>query len=147
MNISIFLIYILIVIGSTIISRLKNMEKESRRHNPLSRTDFDLAKEQMNPPISIESVLDKKEELVNTANSIETDSETEKVIEVWKDYDGVEERIIEIDVYDQKPVRRELNLMLEMTPENLLQGIIMAEILKPPRARRPYRPVYLEQDI
>lgn len=33
-----------------------------------------------------------------------------------------------------------------LTSEALVQGIVLAEILQPPRARRPYRPIYLDRD-
>lgn len=34
----------------------------------------------------------------------------------------------------------------ELNPKNLMQGVIMAEILQPPRAKRPYRPIYMERE-
>lgn len=36
--------------------------------------------------------------------------------------------------------------LLPTTPQDLVQGIIMAEILQPPRCRRPYHPVFLERN-
>ena len=55
----------------------------------------------------------------------------------------VVERQKEIDVYDKIKKDRS-SILPQMTKENVMQGVIMAEILRPPRARRPYRPSYLE---
>lgn len=55
----------------------------------------------------------------------------------------VVERYKEIDFYD-KDRPNPTSILPQMTKENVRQGVIMAEILRPPRARRPYRPSYLE---
>lgn len=57
---------------------------------------------------------------------------------------SVVERNKEVDIYDVKPVKG--SIQPKMNRNTLLQGVIMAEILQPPRAKRPYKPIYQQKN-
>ncbi len=171
MKISPIVIFLIISIVSSIFNSSKKGKKNTRKDvlpgmNPLpQKLDTDartLAKPIPAKPNVIKNLLDeldidlsdfteqKNEEILNEPEVIAkvavevTEENTLKKGRLKRLKTSVVERIKEVDVYDQKA--KKAGMDLEMTPENLIHGVVMAEILQPPRARRPYRPLYLDRE-
>lgn len=167
MEFSPFLIFLIISIISSIFNVIKKSQEKGTRRDSLpeikplpKKIDQDLfdwddfsmfeQEEELTEP-QISSRDQELTRLTTNLNKVvdalgndeEPDSELKSVKKGSDRLVQVVERIKEIDVYDQDLASRS-QMIPQMTRENIIQGVIMAEILRPPRARRPYRPSYLE---
>lgn len=89
------------------------------------------------------------------ANSVRPDSEkslvespvqreVDEAEEFWKNPAPVAAKLADKGQTRGSELEQLRRDILPTTPQDLLQGIIMAEILEPPRSKRPYRPVFME---
>lgn len=70
-------------------------------------------------------------------------TETEDAEIFWQS--GGKNHPREVSKVELAPQKPEL-LPPRLTREALIQGIVLSEVLQPPRARRPYRPIYMDRD-
>ncbi len=157
MKISPILIFIVISIVGNIIKSSKKNKGNARRDvlpgmNSLPKA-LDSVKDIINDVLNPEDDLNKELDInitdiktneTEVISRLEVEVKKEKSKEKSKVQTTIVERIKEVDVYDQKAKKKGIDL--EMTPENVIHGVIMAEILQPPRAKRPYRPLYLDRE-
>lgn len=167
MKISPVLIYLLVLAGSSIFKLYKKlMEREaSDGHRPVVFDQPSVAETEQNPLEEMkeekhytsydddlfENAHHKEEPLHNKVIGLEElrDRERQGQPEQSPRPVRVTFRSEENNHVKRRMKHSEINdslLKPELTPKNLMQGVIMAEILQPPRAKRPYRPVYMERE-
>lgn len=75
-----------------------------------------------------------------TSRELEVVHETNRAQEFWNNPESAHKT-------ETVPITKSGKVTpVQMTPNALAQGIIMAEVLQPPRGRRPYRPVYMDRN-
>lgn len=67
--------------------------------------------------------------------------EVDEAEEYWKNPQALTAR--QVPQTAQKDAEADL---LPKTPQDILRAVVMSEVLQPPRSRRPYRPIYLDQE-
>ncbi len=169
MKINSFIIYIVIAIATSIYGQYKKKQKEDKKtSNPYAAPNtesIDDTGQSVNPLQNMmndvmEKYFEDKKEVANNISDSLKEIESKEVItkDMRKNQRSpqrsrlrrnnssslvsVVERKKEQDIYDIKTVKG--SIQPDINRDTLIQGIIMAEILQPPRARRPYRPIYLQ---
>jgi hypothetical protein len=140
--------FIIIVIGliSSLFKRIKGSietppdQRETKQKSPeISLEDYFPVKPERRPDIEKETKKIVPSVKENVSNLQETYSELKKQQDVWN------EKLVEIrDMANQiqalkSPSKQSASVVFKLDPNKVVEGVILSEILGPPRAKRGFR--------